>query len=82
MPRRPRIAIAHFADWSTAELMRQALAPLAAPLAPEPGEEDVRLHVDLPQDGEREILAKLLGSEALRVEIHDRDRSLFPQPGL
>ncbi len=62
--------------------MRAALSPLAAPLAPEPCGSEVRLHIDLPQEQEREILAKLLGSEALRVEIHDSDRSSFPQTGL
>lgn len=61
--------------------MRAALSPLAAPLAPEPGGSDVRLHVDLPPEQEREILAKLLGSDALRVEIHDTDRAVFPQIG-
>lgn len=78
MPRRPRIAIAHFPDWSAAEPMRAALSTLAAPLPDDPGAGEVRLHIDLPPEQEREILAKLLASDALRVEIHDTDRAQFP----
>lgn len=83
---RSRIAIAHFADPATQALVRNGLVPLGIAQARFDLDEDwtaqvpalgrgqengKTLCVVLTPSDEQLILAYLLASEALRVEIHD-----------
>lgn len=83
MPRRPRIAIAHFADRSGAERARDAVLLLGVeagdlrmetePADWQPGRrfpEATRLSVRL-LGQERDVLQILLASDALRLDVDD-----------
>ena len=73
MANRPRLAVALFADQAAALRARAALMRLGTASALEPAADGggMTLRVDLPRDAERGILASLLASDALRLDVHD-----------